>query len=425
MEYIYTSFVFIISIIEAALFYHVVCRRKFSRITYKSLFPFVGLYLAEMVCVWLNWREVQQNFLIALLYYIVGIVIMGIGWLRGVKYWVFSFVLSSTIEQIVYQVIVGKSFSIDVGYGIGNLYTSIIVTGILYVIYRICDVQVNDEKSYSIKIFRIIIPVVSMIIIGISYLTYMLQFINTKGGKILALLILFIIVLGILFIVMLVIHIFQQKENFQNQAKLENQYSQQQKAYFTMMIEKQEETKRFRHDILNHLLCIQDQLKRQHYCEVETYLEDVLSDLNIIRAMQYDVGNEIMNVWLNYYLLPIHTYCNVTIEGYLGELEHISQMDLCTIISNLLKNAVEAVDEGGEIGIYIMRKEKHVLIKIGNTCKHIPNMNKSGKFMTSKQDKESHGYGISNAQNALQKYKGELQYFIENNYIWAEISFPI
>ena len=45
MEYIYASFVFILSIIEATLFYHVVCRRKILKVTYKQFLSFMGLYI--------------------------------------------------------------------------------------------------------------------------------------------------------------------------------------------------------------------------------------------------------------------------------------------------------------------------------------------------------------------------------------------
>ena len=63
MEYIYTSFVFIISIIEAALFYHVVCRRKIVEITYKQLLSFIGLYIVQMLLVGLQARGLPQNIL--------------------------------------------------------------------------------------------------------------------------------------------------------------------------------------------------------------------------------------------------------------------------------------------------------------------------------------------------------------------------
>ena len=68
MEYIYTSFVFIISIIEAALFYHVICRRKILKVTYKQFLPFMGLHIVQMLLVGFQVRGLLQNILIALLY---------------------------------------------------------------------------------------------------------------------------------------------------------------------------------------------------------------------------------------------------------------------------------------------------------------------------------------------------------------------
>ena len=76
--------------------------------------------------------------------------------------------------------------------------------------------------------------------------------------------------------------------------------------------------------------------------------------------------------------------------------EHISQMDLCTIISNLLKNAVEAVDKDGEIAVHIVRKEKYVQVDIHNSCKTMPQISRMEEIKTSKADKENHGYGLDN-----------------------------
>ena len=98
-------------------------------------------------------------------------------------------------------------------------------------------------------------------------------------------------------------HISEQREAFKLQAELENRYNSQQKEYFLLLLRKEEETKRFRHDILNHLLCLQDQLKRENYSDAKLYLDNVLKDLNVIREMQYDVGNEIFNVLLINYQL--------------------------------------------------------------------------------------------------------------------------
>ena len=100
-------------------------------------------------------------------------------------------------------------------------------------------------------------------------------------------------------------------------------------------------------------------------------------------------------------------------------------MDLCTIVSNLLKNAVEAVDSGGEIVVHIIRKEKYAQIEISNSCKNTLQVDNTGKIETSKLDKENHGYGISNVKKAVQKNHGEFQYDIEEHRFCVELVLPV
>lgn len=425
MEYIYTSFVFIISIIEAALFYHVVCRRKIVEITYKQLLSFIGLYIVQMLLVGLQARGLPQNILIALLYYFTGIFFTGTNWFQNIKYWIICLLLSSVAEQILYQVIGGNIFSATEGYTFENVIICILVVLILYFIKTLFQGQCEDSQEKSSKILRILTPIVCLLSLGISYIAYVLEKVELKGQKDFTLFVLLVAILNITAIVIVVLHISEQREAFKLQAELENRYNSQQKEYFLLLLRKEEETKRFRHDILNHLLCLQDQLKRENYSDAKLYLDNVLKDLNVIREMQYDVGNEIFNVLLNYYLLPIEKRCNIIIEGYLGKLNNISQVDLCTIISNLLKNANEAVNNDGEIKVCIVRKEKFAKIEISNTFSVAPQINREGELETIKLDKKSHGYGIKNVKKAIKKIHGKFAYTIQKNHFIVQIILPI
>lgn len=420
MEYIYTSFVFIVSIIEAALFYHVICRRKIVEIAYKQLLPFVGLYVVQMFLVGFQARGLLQNILIALLYYLVGVFLTGTNWFQNIKYWMISLFLSAVLEEVIYLSIWQHFFPKEEGYGIGNIYTCITVVIVLYIINKFLKTKIGEEEINVPKTSRIMLPVICGVIFAISYMIYAMDQTENEEQKFFAYIILLVAILGIGIIVVMLLHISQQKENFKLQAELENRYNEQQKAYFMMMFEQQEETKRFRHDILNHLICIQDQMRRGHYLEAETYVSNVLNNLDAIRGMQYDVGNEVVNVLLNYYLLPVREQCNIGIDGYLGNLEHISQMDLCTIISNLLKNAVEAVDKDGEIAVHIVRKEKYVQVDIHNSCKTMPQISRMEEIKTSKADKENHGYGLDNVKKTVEKNHGKFQYYVKGTWFYTE-----
>lgn len=425
MEYIYTSFVFIISIIEAALFYHVVCRRKIVEITYKQLLPFIVLYIVQIFFVQFQVTGLLQNILIALLYYFVGVFITETNWLQNIKYWIICLLLSSVFEQIICQILEKHITVSENHYGFVNVITCILVTFILNVIEKVCEKKINEkEKTYSTKVFRIIVPIICAVTIGSSYIAYVMEEVNIKGKESITLFILLVAIIGVFIGIIVVLHLSQQKEHFEMLAKLENRYNQQQKAYFTMMLEKETETKRFRHDILNHLLCIQNQLEREQYYDAQSYVDSVLNEIGRIREMQYDVGNENVNVLLNYYLLPVRETCSILIEGYLGKLECISPMDLCTIISNLLKNAIEAIDTGGTIKVYFIRKEKYLQIKVLNTYHNIPQINKMGEIKTSKLDRENHGYGIANVKRVVDKNHGEFECYMQDNYFCVEIILP-
>lgn len=420
MEYIYASFVFILSIIEATLFYHVVCRRKILKVTYKQFLSFMGLYIVQMLLVGFQVRGLLQNILIALLYYLVGVFLTGTNWFQNIKYWMISLFLSAVLEEVIYLSIWQHFFPKEKGYGIGNIYTCITVVIVLYIINKFLKTKIGEEEINVPKTSRIMLPVICGVIFAISYMIYAMDQTENEEQKFFAYIILLVAILGIGIIVVMLLHISQQKENFKLQAELENRYNEQQKAYFMMMFEQQEETKRFRHDILNHLICIQDQMRRGHYLEAETYVSNVLNKLDAIRGMQYDVGNEVVNVLLNYYLLPVREQCNIGIDGYLGNLEHISQMDLCTIISNLLKNAVEAVDKDGEIAVHIVRKEKYVQVDIHNSCKTMPQISRMEEIKTSKADKENHGYGLDNVKKTVEKNHGKFQYYVKGTWFYTE-----
>ena len=71
----------------------------------------------------------------------------------------------------------------------------------------------------------------------------------------------------------------------------------------------------------------------------------MLSDISSISKYDYDVGKEIVNTILNYYLLPIKDKCKIDVKGYISDSLDIARRDLCILVSNLVKNAVEAVEQ--------------------------------------------------------------------------------
>lgn len=200
-----------------------------------------------------------RTILIAVLYYVVGCIFTRTGWIRNIKYWLLSLLLSSALEQIIYMLIWKHFFETAEGYGPGDVLTCALAAAVLVIFYRWIGRSNKDEDPYTRKLFTFLTPAVIAVII-------------------------------------MVVHILQQRENFRMKAELENQYNLQQRSYFTLLLEKEKETRRYRHDMLNHLICLQEHIKNQRYEDAEAYLEELLAQMHEIREMQYDIGNEVVKV---------------------------------------------------------------------------------------------------------------------------------
>jgi len=327
MEYVYTSFVFLLSTIEAVLFYYVVCRRKLAVVTWKRLIPLPILYLAMILCVVLGKVGFFQTVIIIILYYAAGCIFTQTGWIENIKYWLLSLFLSSAVEQIIYQTFWRHLGELGKGYGFANVLTCVSTVMLLLVLNKLCGRKDTVEIQFPTKIFLILTPAAGAVVAGISYMAYVVDELDSEREKQLTLYVLLFAIVGVCIVIIMILHILRQREGFRMKAELEKQYNQQQRAYFALLLQKEEETRRFRHDIVNHFICLQDHIRNQRYDDAEGYLKDILAEMDAIREMQYNIGNEVVNVLLNYYLIPIKEKCSISLDGCLGKLEHISQME--------------------------------------------------------------------------------------------------
>lgn len=77
------------------------------------------------------------------------------------------------------------------------------------------------------------------------------------------------------------------------------------KKYFEQLLLKEQDTKQFRHDIISELSQIQSFLEKDEYEKGKEYISEMLMGISQISKASYDVGNEIINTVLNYYLIPL------------------------------------------------------------------------------------------------------------------------
>lgn len=210
-------------------------------------------------------------------------------------------------------------------------------------------------------------------------------------------------------VIALVLYIVDLNKKISNSLESEKKLREMQRIYYNALLKK-EETRKFRHDISNHLICIQELAEKNNNVNVVDYIKKLENQLDNITKRVYYTGNNVVDILLNFYFSKINNNANVAVNGYVNEDVGISEPDMCTILSNLLKNAVEEVnqtDKESFIKIKFLQGRQFFSIEIENTM----NPDISGKWK--EEEKGNHGYGLKNVKEVVEQNNGNLE--IEQN----------
>ena len=107
------------------------------------------------------------------------------------------------------------------------------------------------------------------------------------------------------------------------------------------------------------------------------------------------------------------------------EEQPMLQKDMCILISNLAKNAVEAVstlpEEEREIKVLVSQGKSYLRICIENTYSGNLKLDTNGNVVTMKKDTKNHGYGMKNITEIVEKYHGKKEINMEQNRFVVDI----
>lgn len=168
------------------------------------------------------------------------------------------------------------------------------------------------------------------------------------------------------------------------------------------------------HDMRNHFLMLQNYLAEGKIDEAQNYLEK-LSGSKVVPNGEHWTGIEAIDYILGQKIASAKQHqIAVTINAEYPRDCKIEPVDLCTIITNLLDNAIEGAEKCPEyidkkIDITIRRIHQFVLIRIINSTA-APPVQHNGQLITTKKDKQKHGWGVKSVLSAAEKYNGTVKY---------------
>jgi len=203
----------------------------------------------------------------------------------------------------------------------------------------------------------------------------------------------------------------------------------QQKAYYDLLKDKEEQKENFIHDAKKLLLPLITMVNDE---EITGELAQLIKNLktttdNIQSVIKVETGSKLVDANLQYLM---HQYkdeeINFQMEGYLPSNHMMTVTDVISLFSNLLENAFEAVvkTEGDKAIMMKIKPDVTTLyIKIENN--YVGDLKeKAIGFETTKKDKENHGIGLQSIQSVVDKYNGIIEISSNHHVFCVEITFP-
>lgn len=186
--------------------------------------------------------------------------------------------------------------------------------------------------------------------------------------------------------------------------------------------ESSDEMRGFKHDIQYHLTQIKA-LNEAHKTEqLNQYILNMEYSVQEIVPISY-TGNVGVDGVLNYMLQKAKNRgIDVASRVVIPEDLVISVFDMNIILGNIIENAIEANDgvENPRIDFLMKYANDTLFIELSNTHANTIEM-RNNRLVSSKMDKESHGYGIRNVQRILEKYDHSLLFDDENGVFTVRI----
>lgn len=280
------------------------------------------------------------------------------------------------------------------------------------------------EKKFPIGISRIekgylifIIIIICMDSVVVSLLGNFIRLNEQMSEKLTFTLVYIFIVIGILMQLALLIYAVITRTISKENELLAKQFLDSQKDHYEYLEKRETETKRFRHDIKNHLIVMTELLHNKDFGEIEKYLNAINENVNKF-SNRISVNNGIADAIINkfYYDAQEHGI-HIQVRGHFPVECYISAYDICTILSNLLSNAITAVtqcERRKEILVDIRYTEQEIIIAVENDYEHELKI-KDSRFISTKADAYSHGFGLENVKACVERNDGYLSISTENH----------
>lgn len=346
-------------------------------------------------------------------------------------YTVYSLILLISSSYITYFIYITGNRGIDL-----RLISRYASLAVLVLIVALCCMSRNKAIAFSEFLHTIsvkesllvaMVCFMNYILSGCSSILFIQDTMNTLGRQ----LILFAI-LSIVFMSMMILYFYFRLKRYhfllQQNDNMNRMLLQQEKQYYMDLQKKNMDIRAFRHDFNQHILALHELASAKEDTAVYQYIDRLMEFQE--RANTISTNHIVADAIVNYFYSNKRETTIFHVEGKLKQDLFISDNDLCTILSNLLKNATEAVEclppeniplkNEPKIMLILFSNDEYLSIKVINSSKEYSEK-EIAELKTTKRNTENHGFGIPNIRAVLQKYKGLIDFSYADGYFTANV----
>lgn len=305
----------------------------------------------------------------------------------------FSFGIMLLTESVVAVIVgyLGEDFFSNSAYHstFGTVILPIVMLGIVLMVRNLKNIGNGQEISLRYWLICVVLPLISFLLF---YLFYNQEELNRAE---------LLLCTGMIFLINILVFLLYDgvKESLAMKYKVRE---------YEMVLQTNQRLRQQNHDFLKHISMIAYLNEKCEYYEMEKYLSELRENVYVERKFS-DSQNIVFDHVLNYKIQQASQkgiMVNLTIKIPF-ELE-VSIHDINIIFSNLLDNAMEAVEniQEKQIDISVVYQKKKLLIEMQNPYDVTSVKRQGDTLLTNKGDHQLHGYGLKNVKKIVDKYDG-------------------
>ena len=272
-----------------------------------------------------------------------------------------------------------------------------------------------------------VIFMASAMLFTISGLQWARGQIQNPGFQILSIILCVSSYIGVGLLGLFSVHMEHTNKKLEQMRDNEKQIMDMQVRYYDTLLEREADTKKYRHDMSNHLICLEQLVRNKDISAVENYLGQMQKRMEEIQKRCFSTGNEILDILTNHYVNALDEETHVSVTGTIQI--QTEPMKLCTIYANLLQNAVEELKrcaDATSLEVSFKQGKEFFQIAIRNTLSAEGlKQGEDALLKTVKSDKENHGIGLNNVRKTVQELGGMIKLYKAGGFFCGEVTLKI